>query len=151
MSPEKSSTERSPAAAVAELAMRLGRAMEVPGRTAREVAELVGGPVHDDGAPLGFRAQPAQTGVDTVAVTRRWGSEEPDTAEITLDPVLPLADLEAELGAARPVPRAPSGPRRVVLDAGGAGWTVLAALDDGGDGDGEEGDGVRSVTVRRDS
>ena len=54
----------------------------------------------------------------------------------------------AELGAARPVPRAPSGPRRVVLDAGGAGWTVLAAL---GDGDGEDGDDVRSLTVRRDS
>lgn len=138
------STEKSPAAAVAELAVRLGRAMEGPGSTAREVVELVGGAVHDDGAPLGLRARPAQTGVDTVAVTRRWGSEEPDTAEITLDPGLPLSVLEAELGAARPVPRAPSGPRRVVLDADGAGWTVLAALDDGDDD-------VRSVTVRRDS
>jgi hypothetical protein len=117
--------------------------MARPGATAREVAELVASVVHDDGAPLGIRAQPAQTGVAAVAVTRRWGTEEPDTAEIVLDPGLPLAVVEAELGAARPIPRAPSGRRNVVLGADGAEWSVLAALDDG--------DVVRSVTVRRDS
>ena len=137
------SAPRSPAAEAVELAGRLGRAMARPGVSAREVADLVAGDVHDDGAPLGLRAQPDRGGVDTVAVTRRWGSEEPDTAEIVLEHGLPLAALEAEFGAARRIPRSPHGRENVVLSVDDGGWTVLAGLDDG--------DVVRALTVRRDS
>ncbi len=76
-----------------------------------------------------------------VRVSARWGTDEPDHAEIALGAGLALAELEELLGPARAVPRAPHRPPGAVLDAAD-GWTVLATLDRGAE--------VRSVMVRRD-
>jgi hypothetical protein len=111
------------ASAVIALTDRLGRAMTRPGATADEVASV------------------PDVGVGEVEVTARWGTDEPDHAEIVLAAGLALAELEELLGPARAVPRAPHGPPGVVFDAAD-GWTVLATLDRGGE--------VRSVMVRRD-
>jgi len=130
------------AAAVADLAQRLGEAMTQPGATAAAVAAAAGGEVSDDGAPLGVRAPADLPGVGTVSVTRRWESEEPNAASFELEAPVELAELEARLGASRPLPASGPGDRRALLGDGGD-WTALASLD--GDG------AVTAVTVRRET
>ena len=131
------------AAALADLARRIGEAIAAPGATAADVAAVAGGPVSDDGAPLGVRAEAELAGVASVGVTRRWDSEEPNAADIELDGTVELAPLEERLGPSRPLPPGKPGDRRVILDGDDERWTVLAALD--GDG------AVQGLTVRRDT
>lgn len=130
------------AAAVAELVRRLGEAIARPDATAADVAGVAGGSISDDGAPLGVHAGAGTAGVESVSVTRRWESEEPNAAEIALDRGLPLAEVEAEFGKGRVLPSATNpGPRRLLLGDARDGWSVLASTD---------GDEVRTLTVRRD-
>ena len=110
------------------------------GATVAAVADAVGGEVVDSGAPLAAEARPGLPGVGAVTVTRRWESETPNSAVFELEPGLPPAPLEAELGAATPVPG--TGAARILMLGDGEGpATVLVGLADNGD--------VRSVTVRR--
>jgi hypothetical protein len=129
------------AAAVAGLVRRLGEALAAQGATAPEVAGAVGGPVRDDGGPGPATATPETEGVADVSVLRIWDSDEANAATIRLERALPLADLEAELGPARGLTRAPSGPPEVAFGGDGDGWSVSAAVEDG--------DAVRSLSVRR--
>jgi hypothetical protein len=129
------------AEAVAGLARRLAAAMAEPGATAAGVAGVAGGAVTDDGPPLGLHAQAEVAGVQDVTVTRRWGGEEPNAAEIALAQGLALGDLEALLGAGRPVPARRPGDRRVVL-GDGEGARMLASIDAAGS--------VATLTVSRD-
>jgi hypothetical protein len=92
------------------------------------------------GAPLAAEARPGVAGVGAVTVTRRWESETPNSAGFELEPGLAPAPLEAELGAATPLPG--TGAARILLLGDGEGpATVLVGLADDGD--------VQSVTVRR--
>jgi hypothetical protein len=108
--------------------------------TAAAVADAVGGDVVDSGAPLSVEARPRVPGVGAVTITRRWESETPNSAVLELAPGLPPAALEAEFGAATPLPG--TGAARIMLLGDGDGpASVLVALADDGD--------VRSVTIRR--
>ena len=129
--------------AVAALARRLGEAMAQPGATAAAVAAVAGGAVRDDGPPLPAYGDVDVDGVLGVSVTRRWDSDEPNTAEIKLGPGLALSDVESRLGAARPATRLDPDARRMKLDGDDARWTVLVVLDEDGT--------VRSLTIRRDA
>ena len=82
-------------------------------------------------------------GVEQVSVTRQWGGEVPNAAAITFTPGLRLPQLEAQLGAARPLPSVRPGEQVVVLGGGDGDATTLAAVDASGD--------VRTITVRRES
>jgi hypothetical protein len=125
---------------VVELIRRLLAEVGRDGATAAAVADAVGGEVVDSGAPLAAEARPGVPGVGAVTVTRRWESETPNSAVFELEPGLPPATLEAELGAATRVPG--TGAARILMLGDGNGpATVLVGLADDGD--------VRSVTVRR--
>ena len=124
----------------------VGRLMEAIARadaTAVDVARAAGTDVRDDGAPLGVKAPADVPGVEQVSVTRQWGGEVPNAAAITLTPGLRLPQLEAHLGAARPLPSVRPGERLVVLGGNNGDATTLAAVDACGD--------VRTITVRRGS
>jgi hypothetical protein len=82
-------------------------------------------------------------GVEQVSVTRQWGGDVPNAATLVLAPGLNLTQLEAGLGAARPIPGVRPGEQLVVLGADGGDATTLAAVDASGD--------VRTITVRRES
>jgi len=125
---------------VVELIRRLLARVGRDGATAATVADAVGGEVVDSGAPLAAEARPGIPGVGAVTVTRRWQSETPNSAVFELEPGLPPAQLEVELGAATPVPG--TGAARILMLGDSEGpATVLIGLADDGD--------VRSVTVRR--
>jgi hypothetical protein len=125
---------------VVELIRRLLAEVGRDGATAAAVADAAGGEVVDSGAPLAAEARPGVPGVGAVTVTRRWESETPNSAVFELEPGLPPAPLEAELGAATRVPG--TGAARILMLGDGKGpATVLVGLADDGD--------VRSVTVRR--
>jgi len=119
------------------------RVLEEVGRpeaTAADVADAVGGEVVDSGAPLGVEARPRVSGVGPVTIARRWESETPNSAVLALGPGLRPALLEAEFGAATPLPG--TGAERILkLGHGDGPATVLVAVADDGD--------VRSVTIRR--
>jgi hypothetical protein len=126
---------------VVELIRRLLAEVGRDGATAATVAHAAGGEVVDAGLPLAAEAHPGVAGVGAVTVTRRWESETPNSAVFELEPGLPPAPLEAELGAATPVPG--TGAARILMLGEGEGpATVLVGLADDGN--------VRSVTVRRD-
>jgi hypothetical protein len=125
---------------VVELIRRLLAEVGRDGATAAAVAHAAGGELADSGAPLAAEARPGIPGIGAVTVTRRWESETPNSAVFELEPGLRPAALEAEFGAATPLPGA-GGARVLVLGGGEGSATVLVALDDHSD--------VRSVTVRR--
>ncbi len=130
------------ASAVVALARAIEQAIVRDDATAASVAAATGAAeVDDDGAPLGVRARPDVAGVEQVTVTRRWESELPNAAEISLAPGLALADLERLLGTSRKLRSARPGDHRVAFEAPGGAATTLAAIDADGD--------VRSLTVRR--
>jgi hypothetical protein len=125
---------------VIELIRRLLVEVGRDGATAAAVADAAGGEVVDSGAPLAAEARPGVPGIGAVTVTRRWASETPNSAVFELEPGLAPGPLEAELGAATPLPG--TGAARILMLGGGEGpATVLVTLDDDRD--------VRSVTVRR--
>jgi hypothetical protein len=125
---------------VLELIRRLVDEVGREGATAAAVADVAGGNVVDSGAPLPVAASPSVAGVGAVTITRRWESETPNSAVLEVEPGLPPGPLEAEFGAATPVPG--TGAARVLMLGDGDGpATVLVALADDGD--------VRSVTIRR--
>ena len=127
---------------VVALARALEQAIARDDATAASVAVAAGAAeLEDDGAPLGVRARPDVAGVEQVTVTRRWESELPNAAEISLAPGLALADLERLLGASRKLRSTRPGDHRVAFEAPGDAATTLAAI--GADGD------VRSLIVRR--
>ena len=124
----------------------VGRLMEAIARadaTAVDVARTAGTDVSDDGAPLGVKAPADVPGVEQVSVTRQWGGDVPNAAAITLTPGLRLPQLEAHLGAARPIRSVRPGEQLVVLGGADGDATTLAAVDASGD--------VRTITVRRES
>ena len=124
----------------------IGRLMEAIARadaTAIDVARAAGADISDDGAPLGVKAAAGLPGVEQVSVTRQWGGDVPNAAAIALTPGLSLPQLEAHLGAARPLPSVQPGERLVVLGGDDGDGTTLAAVDPSGD--------VRTITVRRGS
>jgi hypothetical protein len=123
-------------ALIRRLLDQVGRA----GATAAAVADAVGGDVVDSGAPLSLEARPRVPGVGAVTITRRWESETPNSAVLELEPGLPPGLLEAEFGAATPVPGTGAAPIMMLGDGDGPA-TVLVGLADDGD--------VRSVTIRR--
>ena len=123
-----------------ELIRRLLAEVGRDGATTAAVADAAGGEITDSGAPLAAEARPAALGIGAVTVTRRWESETPNSAVFELEPGLRPAALEAEFGAATPLPGA-RGARILVLGGGEGPATALVTLDDHGD--------VRSVTVRR--
>ena len=128
--------------AITDLVRRLAQVLDDGGATAGDVAALAGGPVTDDGAPLGVRAETDVEGVEAVTVSRVWDSDEANAVEIALAPGLRVEQLEAEFGPGRPRPTPRPGDRRVVLGGDGLAGGVLAAVDETG--------GVRSITVRPD-
>jgi len=125
---------------VLELIRRLLDEVGRAGATAAAVADAAGGDVVDSGAPLSLETRPRVPSVAAVTITRRWESETPNSAVLELEPGLPPALLEAEFGAATPVPGTGAA-RILMLGDGGGPATVLVALADDGD--------VRSVTIRR--
>jgi hypothetical protein len=129
-------------AGIVNLAGRLAEAIARADATAVDVARVAGADVSDDGAPLGVKASADVPGVEQVSVTRQWGGEVPNAAAIALTPGLSLPQLEAHLGAARPIPSVRPGEQRVVLGGDDGDATTLAAVDASGD--------VRTITVRRD-
>ena len=129
-------------AGVVNLVGRLAEAIARADATAVDVARVAGADVSDDGAPLGVKASADVPGVEQVSVTRQWGGEVPNAAAIALTPGLSLPQLEAHLGAARPIPSVRPGEQRVVLGGDDGDATTLAAVDASGD--------VRTITVRRD-
>jgi hypothetical protein len=128
---------------IVKLVRRLAEAIVGADATALDVAAVAGTDVSDDGAPLGAKARADVAGVELVSVTRQWGGEVPNAATISLAPGLKLPELEAHLGAARPLPSVKPGEQVVVLGDDDGDATVLAAVDADG--------GVRSITVRRES
>lgn len=130
-------------AGVVKLVGRLAEAIARADATAADVARVAGGDVSDDGAPLAVRAPADVPGVEQVSVTRQWGGDVPNAATLVLAPGLNLTQLEAGLGAARPIPGVRPGEQLVVLGADGGDATTLAAVDASGD--------VRTITVRRES
>ena len=95
----------------------VGRLMEAIARgdaTAVGVARTAGSDVSDDGAPLGVTTPADVSGVEQVSVTRQWGGDVPNAAAITLTPGLRLPQLEAHLGAARPIPSVRPGEQLVL-------------------------------------
>jgi hypothetical protein len=135
--------ERLDLAGIVNLVRHLAEAIAGAGATALDVAAVAGTDVSDDGAPLGVKARAGVAGVELVSVTRQWGGEVPNAAAVTLTPGLKLAELEAQLGAARPIPSVKPGEQLVVLGGDGGDATVLATVDRDG--------GVRTITVRRES
>ena len=91
-------------AGVVKLVGRLAEAIARADATAADVARVAGGDVSDDGAPLAVRAPADVPGVEQVSVTRQWGGDVPNAATLVLAPGLNLTQLEAALGAARPIP-----------------------------------------------
>jgi hypothetical protein len=130
-------------AGIVNLVGRLTEAIAGAGATAVDVARAAGSDVSDDGAPLGVKASADVPGVEQVSVTRQWGGDVPNAAAITLTPGLRLPQLEAQLGAARPIPSVRPGEQLVVLGDADGDATTLAAVDAGGE--------VRTITVRRES
>ena len=130
-------------AGIVHLVSRLAEAIAKPDATALEVAGVAGTDISDDGAPLGARARTDVAGVEQVSVTRQWGGEVPNAAAIALTPGLKLTQLEAHLGAARPIPSVRSGEQPVVFGDDDGDATTLAAVDASGD--------VRTITVRREN
>ena len=130
-------------AGIVTLVGRLMAAIARADATAIDVARAAGSDVSDDGAPLGVKAPADVPGVEQVSVTRQSGGEVPNAAAITLTPGLRLPQLEAHLGAARPIPSVRPGEQLVVLDGADGDPTTLAAVDASGD--------VRTITVRRES
>jgi hypothetical protein len=130
-------------AGIMSLVTRLAEAIARADATAVDVARVAGGVISDDGAPLGARARPDVPGVEQVSVTRQWGGEVPNAAAIVLSPGLNLTQLEAHLGAARPIPSVRPGEQLVALGGDDGAATVLAAVDASG--------GVRTITVRREN
>jgi hypothetical protein len=129
-------------AGIVNLVGRLAEAIARADATAVGVARVAAADVSDDGAPLGVKASADVPGVEQVSVTRQWGGEVPNAAAIALTPGLRLPQLEAHLGAARPLPSVRPGEQLVLLGAEGGDATTLAAVDASGD--------VRTITVRRD-
>ena len=130
-------------AGIVNLVGRLAEAIARADATAAGVARVAGADVIDDGAPLAVRAPADVPGVEQVSVTRQWGGDVPNAAAIVLASGLDLTQLEARLGAARPIPSVRPGERLVVLGADDGDATTLAAVDASGD--------VRTITVRRES
>jgi hypothetical protein len=128
---------------IVRLVSRVREAIADPNATAPGVAAAAGTDISDDGPPLAVRARADVAGVELVSVTRQPGGEVPNAAAITLTPGLDVAQLEAHLGAARPIPSVRPGEHVVVLGDDGGDATVLAAVDEDG--------GVRTITVRRES
>ena len=130
-------------AGIVNLVGRLAEAIARADATAVDVARVAGADVSDDGAPLGLKASVDVPGVEQVSVTRQWGGEVPNAAAIALAPGMSLPQLEAHLGASRPIPSVRPGEQLVLLGADDGDATTLAAVDASGD--------VRTVTVRRES
>ena len=129
-------------AGIVNLVGRLAEAIARADATAVDVARVAGADVSDDGAPLGLKASVDVPGVEQVSVTRQWGGEVPNAAAIALAPGMSLPQLEAHLGASRPIPSVRPGEQLVLLGADDGDATTLAAVDTSGD--------VRTITVRRD-
>ena len=129
-------------AGVVNLVGRLAEAIARVDATAVDVARVAGADVSDDGAPLGVKASADVPGVEQVSVTRQWGGEVANAAAIALAPGMRLPELEAHLGAGRPIPSLRPGEQRVVLGGDDGDATTLAAVDASGH--------VRTITVRRD-
>jgi hypothetical protein len=128
---------------IVNLVRRLAEATARADATALNVAAVAGTDISDDGAPLGVKARADVAGVELVSVTRQWGGEVPNAAAISLTPGLTLPELEAHLGAARPLPSVKPGEQLVVLGDDDGDATVLAVVDADG--------GVRTITVRREN
>jgi len=130
-------------AGIVDLVGRLTEAIARGDATAVDVARTAGSDVSDDGAPLGVKTPADVSGVEQVSVTRQWGGDVPNAAAITLTAGVSLPQLEAHLGAARPIPSVRPGEQLVVLGGADGDATTLAAVDASGD--------VRTITVRRES
>jgi hypothetical protein len=128
---------------IVRLVGRLTEAIAGADATAPGVAAASGTDISDDGPPLAVRARADVAGVELVSVTRQPGGEVPNAAAITLTSGLTLTELEAHLGAARPLPSVRPGEHVVVLGGDGGDATVLATVEAEG--------GVRTITVRRES